>query len=290
VLVLDVLVACRDDRAVARLLVIPIALIALLAGVFAWSGGGIHKPADFSFINRGDIGTLDPNRMSWMQDIRVGYMVWEGLYLLDPVMLVTVPAAAETIDISDNKTVYTFRLRKDGKWSDGSGVTAQDFIFAWRRMLEEPGDYTYLFHYIKGAKDYEDNFAANKPAVFASVGIVAIDPLTLRVTLNHPVTFFPDLCAFPPFFPLNQRSMEKFARTDEKTGRITYNKSFTRPPNLVGNHAYTLVSVSNSTGQTLYTVRNPWGFGGTSIEDANGYATLTFAQMQANFTLGVMAL
>src|SRR6267154_2602213 len=138
-----------------RLLVIPLVLLALLAGVIAWSGGGVtrSKP-DFIFINRGDIGTLDPNRMSWLQDIRVGYMIWEGLYALDPVTLDPVPGAAERIDISPDKTVYTFHLRGDGRWSNGDAVVAGDFVFAWRRMLEEPGDYTYLFNYIKGAKQY----------------------------------------------------------------------------------------------------------------------------------------
>jgi hypothetical protein len=62
------------------------------------------------------------------------------------------------------------------------------------------------------------------------------------------------------------------------------------PPNVVGSHAYTLIAVSNATGQTLYTLRNPWGFNGTSYEDASGYITLTFAQMQANFTLGTTAV
>lgn len=194
----------------ARLLVIPIALLALLAGVFAWSGGGVRRPADFSFINRGDIGTLDPNRISWLQDVRVGYLIWEGLYAQDPVTLDPVPGAAATIDISPDKTVYTFHLRPEGKWSDGSGVVSQDFAFAWRRMLEEPGDYTYLLYYIKGAKEYADRFAGHRPANFEKVGIAPLDPLTLRVTLNHPVTFFPDLCAFPPFFPLHAGSMKKF--------------------------------------------------------------------------------
>jgi oligopeptide transport system substrate-binding protein len=225
-----------------RLLVIPLALVGLLAVVFAWSGGGVEKKADFSFINRGDIGTIDPNRMSWMQDIRVGYMLWEGLCQLDPVTLDPIPGAAETIDLNPDKTVYTFHLRKNGKWSDGNGVTTADFVFAWRRMLEEPGDYTYLFFYIKGAQEYSEGFTDNKSVDFSKVGIETPDLLTLRVTLKHPVTFFPDLCAFPPFFPLNQNSMRDFAKRDATTGRVTYDKGFTRPPHLVGNGPYRMVS------------------------------------------------
>jgi oligopeptide transport system substrate-binding protein len=224
------------------LLAIPLVLIGLVAAALLWSGGGVEKPPDFSFINRGDIGTLDPNRMSWLQDIRIGYALWEGLTSIDPVTLDPVPGAAASFDVNADKTIYTFHLRSNGKWSDGSPVTAGDFVFAWRRMLQEPGDYTYLLFYIKGTKDYSQAFAANRPADFATVGIDAINPLMLRVSLNHPVTFFPDLCSFPPFFPLNEKSMRPFAKTDSKTGRVTYEKNFTRPPNLVGNGPYRLVS------------------------------------------------
>jgi hypothetical protein len=62
------------------------------------------------------------------------------------------------------------------------------------------------------------------------------------------------------------------------------------PANLVGDHAYTLISVSvDGNGVAHYTVRNPWGVSGDSMENSQGYATLTFAQMQANFYDGAVA-
>src|SRR5688500_3001365 len=220
-------------RHMGRMLLIPLAVLALLAGSLVWSGaGGVERRADFTFINRGEIGTLDPNRMSWLQDIRVGYALWEGLYAHDPQTLEPVPGAAASVDINSDKTVYTFHLRPEGRWSNGDPVTAGDFVFAWRRMLESPGDYTYLLHYIRGAQQYQQAFHNEEAAVaakadFASVGVHVLDPLTLRVTLKHPVAFFPDICAFPPMFPLNERSMRPFARTDDKTGRVSYDKAFT---------------------------------------------------------------
>lgn len=73
-------------------------------------------------------------------------------------------------------------------------------------------------------------------------------------------------------------------------GRAVTLATYTAPPNLVGNHAYTLVSVStDASGATHYVVRNPWGVSGDSLEDSQGYATLTFAQLQSNFTLGCQA-
>lgn len=228
-----------------RLLLIPLAMFLLLAGAVWWSGGAeADGKAEFTFINRGEIGTLDPNRMSWAQDIRVGYALWEGLYALDPVTIAAVPGCADPIELSEDKTVYTFHIRPEARWSDGGPVTSHDFAFAWQRMLEEPGDYTYLFHYIKGAKAYQEAFAKDQPSAFADVGIKAVDDKTLVVTLNHPVGFFPDICAFPPTFPLNERSMERFLNREvfAKSGKRVYDKKFTLPPNLVTNGPYRLAS------------------------------------------------
>ncbi|MGH6754454.1 MAG: hypothetical protein ACREDP_20050, partial [Bradyrhizobium sp.] len=83
----------------ARLLLIPGTMLLLLIGALVWSGGGTQTRADLTFINRGEIGTLDPNRMSWMQDIRVGYCLFEGLYCLDPATLEAVPGASEPVQI-----------------------------------------------------------------------------------------------------------------------------------------------------------------------------------------------
>src|SRR5438105_3461705 len=114
-----------------RLLLIPLVLLLLLAGAMLWSGGGAVHPADSTFINRGEIGTLDPNRMSWLQDIRIGYALWEGLYTLDPENLNPIPGSADRIDMSADKTVYTFHIRDTARWSNGDPVTSRDFVFAW---------------------------------------------------------------------------------------------------------------------------------------------------------------
>ncbi len=236
-----------------RLFAIPAGLIVLLVGAMVWSGaaGQHEEPADFVFINRDDINTLDPKSMSWLQDIRLAYGIWEGLYTLDTkdeLTMKAIPGASKPAEISPDGTVYTFHIREDARWSNGDPLLAGDFVFAWRRMLEEPGDYTYLLHYIKGARAYENayqsrvealtNGATTRPVDFADVGIVATDERTLRVTLTHPVDFFLDLCAFPPFVPLHEPSMRKIEVRDAKTGQVTYEKNFTHPPALVGNGPY----------------------------------------------------
>ena len=238
-----------------RLLLIPAVLLALLAGAVVWSREAGAGRADFAFVNRGDVKTLDLNNMSWEQDIRLAYALWEGLYTTDPVTLRPIPGAADRIDLTPDGCTYTFHLRPDGKWSNGDPVTADDFAFEWRRMLESPGAYTGLHFYVKGAEAYSTAYAAylkamgegnrEKPPVppdFGTVGERVLDPLTFRVTLTQPVAYFPACCAFPPFFPLNQKVMATFAVTDPKTGAISYKPEYTRPPNLVTNGPYRLDS------------------------------------------------
>src|SRR5689334_11692511 len=112
-----------------RLLAIPLALVALLAGAVVWSNTSQGKPADFTFVERGDNKTLDIGVMSWMQDIRLAYALWEGLYTPDPVTLKPIPGSADRIDISDDKTVYTFHIRDTARWTNGEPLTAKDFAF-----------------------------------------------------------------------------------------------------------------------------------------------------------------
>src|SRR5688572_15672131 len=124
-----------------------------------WSGGGVERRADFTYTDRGDIFTLDLNQVSYMQDFRVLYAIREGLYCPDPKTLKPVPAGAVSHEVSDDKRVWTFHLRPEARWTNGDPVTAHDYVFSFRRMLEEPGEYTYLFYCLKHAETYEKAYA-----------------------------------------------------------------------------------------------------------------------------------
>src|SRR3712207_6176515 len=137
-----------------RLLIIPLALLLMLLGAMALSREGAEKPAECRFINRGDIYTLDLNQMSYMQDFRLTYGIREGLYSPHPETYRPIPAGAVGHELSDDKRVWTFRLRPEARWSNGDRVTAHDYVFSWRRLLEEPGEYTYLFYYLRNAEAY----------------------------------------------------------------------------------------------------------------------------------------
>ena len=231
-----------------RLLMIPVILAGFAAGAVYWSSDTTgQQRADFAFVNRGDNKCLDPNGMSWMQDVRIAYALWEGLYTLDPVTFKPVLGTADSATVDPTGTVWTLHIRPDARWTNGDRVTSGDFIFAWRRFLETPGEYSYLHFYIHGAKKYSDDFAdylAKKdsgdtwvsPPDFDAVGEKATDDSTIIITLDNPVPFFPSLLAFAPFFPMNKESMKDFL---EKDG-LHYNLDFTRPPHLVSNGPYRL--------------------------------------------------
>ena len=234
-----------------RLLTIPVILAGLAAGAVYWSNdAGGRQRADFAFVNRGDNKCLDPNNMSWMQDIRIAYGLWEGLYTLDPVTLKPVLGTADWAKVDSTGTVWTLHIRADARWSNGYPVKAGDFLFAWRRFLETPGEYTYLHFYIRGAKEYSSEFAdwvaskqngnAGQPPDFSQVGEKALDDQTLVVTTTDPVPFFPALLAFSPFFPMHEASMHDFLEHDG----LHYDQHFTRPPYLVTNGPYRLAEWS----------------------------------------------
>jgi len=216
-------------------------IILCAAGVLAFScDRKPERPAgEFRFINRGDIITLDLNAMSYLQDFRIAFATREGLYTYNPETFKPEPAIATGETVVESK-VWTFDLRPDAKWDNGDPVTADDFVFSWRLLLESPGEYSYLLHYIDGAQAYQKAYADGRAMSFDRVGVKALGPNKLQVTLVNPVPFFRDLMAFATFYPRHAGSMQPFKETDAK-GRVSYKPEYTRPPHVVTNGPYKLV-------------------------------------------------
>ncbi|MBC7833917.1 MAG: peptide ABC transporter substrate-binding protein [Phycisphaerales bacterium] len=250
-----------------------LAAIAVLLGVLA--GAVLSRPsdppADFRFINRGDVSTLDPQKMSWLQDIRIARMLYEGLVRNDVFApdFKVVPAAAESWSVSGDGRVYTFHLRGDAKWSNGEPVRSGDFKYAWRRaLLTEVGcDYIGQFKLIRGAAEFvawreaacgalAADVAAGRARVseepgarlwretldtFDSlVGLRTPDDRTLVVELVRPVPYFLDFVALAPCCPVYPALLDRYERPDGATGRLRTTSGWTRPPEIVGNGPYEL--------------------------------------------------
>ncbi len=116
------------------------------------------------------------------------------------------PAAAEKIDVSDDLKTYTFTIRENAKWSNGEPVTAYDFEFAWKRVLDPAtaANYAYQLYVIKNAEKF--NKGEIKDA--AEVGIKAMDERTLVVELENPTPYFLELTAFYTYMPVNKKIVE----------------------------------------------------------------------------------
>ena len=164
------------------------------------SGSTATTNQDLVFNLGEDPETIDPtlNTSSGAGTIIVN--AFEGLMVLDENEQPK-EAVAESMEVSEDGLVYTFKLREDAKWSDGEPVVADNFKYSWLRALDKAtaAEYSYQLYYIKNAeKFYNGEVSADE------VGINVIDEHTLEVTLESPTSYFPQLLAFPTYAPLRE--------------------------------------------------------------------------------------
>lgn len=122
--------------------------------------------ADFAFVNGAEPKTLDPHKMTGIPEARIAEALFEGLTYRKHDNLLPEPGAAASWEASPDGRRYTFHMRKDARWSDGSPVTADDFVYSWKR-LQEPeiaSEYAYILHGIRHAEAY-NTFAAQVKAL-----------------------------------------------------------------------------------------------------------------------------
>lgn len=147
----------------------------------------------------------DPGRNANAEGGHISLNIFEGL-MRDSEDGTLIPGVAESYDLSEDETVYTFHLRKDAKWSDGEPVTAHDFEYAWKRVCNADTASTYAFimvPYIKGAQAYYDGTGSAD-----DVAVTAEDDYTLKVELNFPVAYFLNLTAFYTYMPVREDCAE----------------------------------------------------------------------------------
>jgi oligopeptide transport system substrate-binding protein len=170
-----------------------------------------------------EVESLDPAHIeSWVGNT-IGLDLFEGLTRIDAAGRV-VPGVAQSWARTAPDT-WVFKLRHDAKWSDGQPVTAGDFVYAWRRVVDPRtgSKYTILVEFVKNAKTI---VAGKMPP--SSLGVRAVDPYTLEVRTEAPAAFFPELTAMATMAPVSHTAVEKGA------------DAWTRPHRLVGNGAYVL--------------------------------------------------
>ena len=161
-----------------------------------------------------EVASMDPQIATDGISFEVLAAVTEGLYSLSDDGS-AVEAIADKVEKSEDGLTYTVTL-KDTKWSNGTPVTAKDFVFAWRRLVDPATASEYSF--IAGIAGIKNADAiVNGEITPDQLGITAKDDKTLVIELDTPVPFFESLMAFPSFFPVNEefynKCGDKFATT-----------------------------------------------------------------------------
>jgi len=177
-------------------------------------------------INNGsEVASLDPHKVEGTPESNIILNLLEGLVSTDANGHV-VPATAAQWENQDFKT-WTFHLRPDAVWSDGSPVTAQDFVYSWQRLADPKTGSPYA-SYLQYAKiENTDAILTGKQSP-QTLGVKAIDDKTLQVSLSEPVPYFISMLSHTSLKPVKRSVVEKFG------------DKWTLPANYVGNGTYRL--------------------------------------------------
>jgi oligopeptide transport system substrate-binding protein len=228
--------------------------------------------------NAAEPQTLDQHHTSIDIERNILKDLYEGLTVFDAAGKVT-PGAAESWTVSADGLVYTFKLRANAKWSDGSPVTADDFVYSFRRV-EDPktaAGYANILYPIKNAQKI--NSAKPDAAVaIDTLGVKAIDPKTLEITLEQPTPYLTQLLAHQTALPVSKASIDKNGA------------NFVRPGVMVSNGAFTLTEQVSNDHITVSKNANYWDAANVKIDKVIFYPTNDAAAAVRRFQAGELDL
>ncbi|WP_336486875.1 peptide ABC transporter substrate-binding protein [Methylobacterium nigriterrae] len=189
--------------------------------------------------NDADPETLDPHKSSTVAEAHILRDLYEGLLTYDNHGAI-IPGAAESWTVSEDALTYTFRLRADGRWSNGDAVVADDFVFSLRRILAPAtaAKYAEVLYPIRNAAAV--NRGERPPE---DLGVAAPDPRTVVIGLEAPTPYLLELLTHQTSIPVHPPSL------------AAHGDAFTRPGRLVSNGAYRLAGMVPNDRITLE--RNP---------------------------------
>jgi len=209
-------------------------------------------------INEGfEPSTLDPQAALGVPAHHIIMGLIEGLVGCHPTdQSKEVPGMADHWEHNDDYSIWTFHIGKDRKWSNGDPVTAQDFVFSYKRILTPPLGAPYIdrLFVMKGAKDY----FKGKIKDFNRVGVKALNDHALRIKLVGPTPYFLSLLQHYTWFPVNPKTILKFGTISDR------NTKWTLPENYVGNGPFKLKSWKPH--DVIEMVRNPLYWDATTVK------------------------
>jgi oligopeptide transport system substrate-binding protein len=209
-------------------------LTSMLAGaaLLAMTATGAFAETVWNRGANGDVQSLDPHKTETVEEFNITNDLFLGLMTSSADGNAVAGASVDQKVSADGK-VWTFTLRPGAMWSDGSPVTAEDFVYSMRRLVtpDTAAAYAYLANPILNA---EDIIAGKKKP--EELGVKAIDAATLEVTLKGATPYFLELMAHNSFFPVQKANVEKFGNDFVKPGNLVSNGAFTLAENVPNDH------------------------------------------------------
>jgi oligopeptide transport system substrate-binding protein len=214
--------------------------------------------------------TLDPQLNQGVPEGKILACLFEGLVIDDPSdNTKQLPGAAESWEHNSDLTLWTFHLRKNGRWSNGDPVTAQDFVFSFKRELtpEVAAPFSDFLFVLKGA----EAFFKGKTRDFSTVGVKALDAYTLQLELSGPTPYLLSSLTNYFWYPVHQATLLHFGSINDRSSK------WTLPGNMVNNGPFVLKTWQKN--DVIEVVKNPYyydqaavklnGVNFYSIEDLN---------------------
>jgi len=223
--------------------------------------------------------TLDPQAAQGVTEHHIIMAMIEGLVApsIDDQSKV-VPGMADRWEHNDDYSVWTFHIGENRKWSNGDPVTAQDFVFSYKRMLTASfgAQYSENLFILKGAEDYY----RGKITDFEQVGVKALDDYTLRIELVGPTPYLLSLVQHDSWLPVNPKAILSFGKID------TRDSKWTSAENFVGNGPFKMKSWRPN--DVIEVVRNPfyWDAENVKLNGINFYSIENLNTMERAFQAG----
>lgn len=198
----------------------------LAAGTHPVTGEALADDQTFTYRVLDEHSSVDPQVVEDVSGSEIVRDLFEGLMNQDENGNL-VPGVATGFTTNDSKDVYTFTLRDNAKWSDGTPVTANDFVYAWQRAVDPELASPYSWYMeLMSIENGSEILAGEKP--ITDLGVTAIDDHTLEVRLTTALPYFPQMTTHATTFPTPQHVIAE------------HGKDWTKPENIVSNGAYVL--------------------------------------------------
>lgn len=215
------------------------ALTSYAAALTSYAAGAIAASDVLRLGNPGEPETLDPHRYNLRLEETLLNDLFLGLTTFDARANI-VPGAAERWEVSEDGLTWTFHLRPDLAWSDGTPLTAADFVYAFRRLLapDTAASLAYFMYPLANAEGVNTGRASPD-----ELGARAVDDRTLVLTLGKPYPYLPERLLYPTAYPVPRHAIER------------HGDDWVKPRNWVSNGAYRLEAWRPQAGVIL--TRNP---------------------------------